>query len=61
MMPTPNILLRDAHAIMMMMIRSLFGQLGLWAPFLGVRDEFTSIAFVFTQLFPVIQELGNPR
>jgi hypothetical protein len=27
---------------------SPFGQLGLWAPALGVRDVFTSAAYVFT-------------
>jgi hypothetical protein len=33
---------------MMMTIKSPFGQLGLWAPSSGVRDVFTSIAYVFT-------------
>jgi hypothetical protein len=31
-----------------MMMGSPFGQLGLWAPFSGVRDAFTLIAYDFT-------------
>jgi hypothetical protein len=34
--------------MMMMMIISPFGQLGLWAPSSGVRDVFTSTAHAFT-------------
>jgi hypothetical protein len=34
--------------MMTMMLRSPFGQLGLWAHSLGVRDVFTLTAYVFT-------------
>jgi hypothetical protein len=36
--------------MMMMMMIIPFGQLGLWAPSAGVRDVFTSTAYVFTNL-----------
>jgi hypothetical protein len=45
--------------LMTLMIISPFDQLGLWAPFSGVRDVFTSTAYVVKSL-SVIEESGHP-